>query len=159
MVPDEKKQLLHLLADSQSATRDLIQGVDLLLLVHPPDGWRVREVIGHLAAWDRQVVKSLRAFIASREYAIPGLDEQAFNQAAVSQQAGLTDQQVMQEWEAARLDFIAAVAEIPAEMFPGDVLYPWGDERGSIARLIRYMVEHDQEQRYEIIQATVSHNK
>lgn len=153
MTDGEKERLMQMLADSQSATRDLIQGLDPLLQVHPPDGWRVREVIGHLAAWDRQVVKSLRAYREDSEYAIADFDEDAFNQSAASRQASLTDHQVMQDWEAARQDFIAAVAEIPLDLFPGDLLYPWGDERGSIAQLVREMVEHDQEHRQEISQA------
>jgi hypothetical protein len=159
MMDNEKERLMQLLADSQSTTRDLIQGLDPDKRVHPPDGWRIREVIGHLAAWDHETAKSLRAYHDGSEYAIPDFDEDAFNQDAISQQADLSSSQIEHEWEAARQDFIAAVAEIPQDLFPGDLLYPWGDERGSIAQLVRYMVEHDQEHRQEISETSKPHNK
>ena len=46
-----------------------------------------------------------------------------------------------------------AVQEIPFDQFPGDLLYPWGDERGSIARLVEIMTDHDTEHRDEIVKA------
>ncbi len=65
----------------------------------------------------------------------------------------MTTQQVFEEWEQARQDFIEAVEEIPLDLFPGDVLYPWGDECGTIAYLVEFMVEHDVEHRHEILKA------
>ena len=62
-------------------------------------------------------------------------------------------QQIQMEWEQARDDFKEAVREIPSDQFPGDLLYPWGDERGSITQLIEYMIEHDDEHRTEIVKA------
>ena len=41
----------------------------------------------------------------------------------------------------------------PPDQFPGDLLYPWGDERGSIAELVEFIVEHDAEHRDEIVKA------
>ena len=46
-----------------------------------------------------------------------------------------------------------AVQEITFDKFPGDLLYPWGDERGSIAQLVEYMAEHDIEHRDDIVEA------
>jgi hypothetical protein len=36
------------------------------------------------------------------------------------------------------------------------LLYPWGDERGSIAHLVETMTEHDVEHRDEIVKAIES---
>jgi len=55
--------------------------------------------------------------------------------------------------EQAREDLKAALSDIPTDQFPGDLLYPWGDERGSIAQLIEYMIDHDDEHRDEVIKA------
>jgi hypothetical protein len=154
MTTDGKDQLLELLTESHSATQKTLQGVDYQLRVYPPDGWMVRDVIGHIAVWDRESAKSLRAFRAGGDYSIPHLEEHAFNEKQRAKQQSLTDQQIEQEWEGARQEFIAAVDDIPLDKFPGDLLYPWGDERGTIAQLVRYMVEHDEEHRQEIIKAS-----
>jgi len=153
MTADDKKRLLDLLANAHSALRSTVEGIDTELRVHTDSGWRIRDIIGHIATWDREVVKSLSAFQARSEYSIPDLDEDAFNQQAAVVQQELTAQQVFAEWEQAREDFKTAVQEIPLDQFPGDLLYPWGDERDSIAELVEYMIEHDAEHRDEIVKA------
>ncbi len=150
---EDKQRLLDLLADSHSILRTKLEGVDPGLRVHTETGWRIRDIVGHIATWDREVVKSIRAFRAGSEYSIPDLDEDAFNQQAATAQRELTDQQLFAEWEQARADFRAAVQALPSDQFPRDLLYPWGDERGSVSHLVEFMVEHDAEHRGEIVKA------
>ncbi len=153
MTADDKQRLLDLLANAHSALRSTVKGIDTELRVHTDTGWRIRDIIGHIATWDNEVTKSIRAFRTGTEYSIPDLDEDAFNQQAAMVQQELTAQQVFAEWEQAREDFKTAVQEIPPDQFPSDLLYPWGDERGSIAHLVEYMIEHDAEHRDEIVKA------
>lgn len=155
MKSGEKNYLLSLLTDSHSALQTILEGIDLEMSVHSDSDWRIRDVLGHIATWDREVIRSLRAYLRGAEYFIPGIgeDETDFNQQAVVEQRRLSTQQVVAEWEQARQEFKAAVSDIPLDRFPGDLLYPWGDERGSIAQLVEYMVEHDEEHRDEIVKA------
>jgi hypothetical protein len=37
--------------------------------------------------------------------------------------------------------------------------FPWGDESGSISVLITYMIEHNQEHQYEILEAQKGTNE
>ncbi len=153
MTADEKKRLLDLLANAHSVLHTTLEGIDPELCVHTDSGWRIRDIIGHIATWNREVVKSLSAFQAGTEYSIPDLDEDVFNQQAALVQQELTAQQVFAEWEQARDDLKAVVQEMPSAQYPGDLLYPWGDERGSIAQLVEFIVEHDAEHRDEIVKA------
>jgi len=151
--PEDKKRLLDLLADEHSILRATLSGIDPELRVHADTGWRIRDIVGHIATWDREVVKSIRAFRSGTEYSIPDLDEDVFNQRAVLEQQELTAEQVFAEWEQAREEFKAAVQEMPPDQFSGDLLYPWGDEHGSIAHLVEYMAKHDAGHRDEIVKA------
>jgi len=153
MTLEDKKRLLELLSQSHAATRSALEGIDPEIRVYPDSDWRIRDIIGHIATWDREVAKSLRAFRVGKEYAIPDHDETAFNEQAVLGQRELTTQQLFEEWEQAREEFMQAVEDIPLDQFPGDLLYPWGDERGTIAHLVEMMVEHDVEHRDEIVRA------
>ena len=153
MTADDKKRLLDLLANAHSILRTTVEGIDPELRVHTDSGWRIRDIIGHIATWDREVVKSLSAFQAGTEYSIPDLDEDAFNLQAAMVQQELTARQVFSEWEQSRDDLKAVVQEMPSAQFPGDLLFPWGDERGSIAELVEFIVEHDAEHRDEIVKA------
>jgi hypothetical protein len=153
MSGDEKKHLLEKLTETHSAILSIIEGIDLELRVYTDSDWRIRDILGHIATWDREVTKSLRAFVGGTEYFIPDMngDETDFNEQAVIVQRTLSTQRIVAEWEQAREDFKAALSDIPIDRFPGDLLYPWGDERGSIPQLVEYMIEHDEEHRNEII--------
>jgi hypothetical protein len=153
MTAGDKKHLLKLLTESHSATRVTIEGIDPEWCVYTDTGWRIRDIIGHIATWDRQVAKSLQAFRTGNEYSIPGLDEDDYNEQAVLEQRELTTQQIFSEWEQAHEEFKKTIQDMPLDKFPGDLLYPWGDERGSIAHVVEYMIEHNVEHRDEIVKA------
>jgi hypothetical protein len=108
----DNDDLLEKLIETRSATRALLKDVDPEMRVYTDPEWRIRDILGHIATWDRQVAKSLRAFRAGTEYFIPDIDEDE-----------------------------------------SDLLYPWGGERGSIAKLIDYMIDHEDEHRDEIEKA------
>jgi len=149
----DKYYLLDRLDESHSAIWSILEEIDLEMRVYSDTDWRIRDILGHLATWDLEVAKTLRAFLIGREYAIPGMagDETEFNEQAVMKQREMSTQQIVEEWNHAREELKAALSDIPADRFPGDLLYPWGDERGSIPLLVKYMVEHDEEHRDEIV--------
>ncbi|MCP4359860.1 MAG: ClbS/DfsB family four-helix bundle protein [Chloroflexi bacterium] len=155
MTVKDKQYLLDLLTETHSALSLTVAEIDPETQVYTENDtdWRVRDILGHVATWDRQVAMSLRAYRTGTEYLIPDLDEDDFNQQAVLKQRELTTQQLFAEWENAREEFKEAVRDIPDDQFPGDLLYPWGDERGAIATLVEYMANHSIEHRDEIVQA------
>ncbi len=155
----DKNHLIDRLVETHSSIRTAIEETDLDICVYTDADWRIKDIIGHIATWDRQVAKSLNAFKTGTEYSIPELDEDSFNQQQVLEGRKMTAQQVLMEWEQARKDFIGAVQEIPLDRFPGDLLYPWGDERGGIAKLVEYMIDHEIEHRDEIVKAIQASNK
>lgn len=65
------------------------------------------------------------------------------------EQRELTTQQIFAEWEQAHEELKKTIQDMLLDKFPGDLLYPWGDERGSITHVVEYMIEH----RYEIVKA------
>jgi uncharacterized damage-inducible protein DinB len=124
--------------------------------VHADSDWQIRDIIWHIAVWDRQVTKSIRAFKDGGEYSIPALNEDEFNDLAFQEGRKLTVEQIIEDYEQARADFKTSVQELPQEKYSEDLLYPWGDERGDISQLVAYMVEHDAEHRDEIAAALAS---
>lgn len=159
MAVKDKNYLLDLLTETHSAVQATVVEIDAEMPVYKDTDtgtdWRVRDIVGHIATWDREVTRSLRAYQAGTEYLTPDLDEEEddFNQQAVLQQRKLTTQQLYAEWEEAHKEFQEAVRELPDDLFPGDLLYPWGDERGTIAFLVEYMTNHRVEHKDEIVQA------
>lgn len=150
MTAEEKQRLVDLLIETYTKTLACVQKIDPELQVNPETDWRVRDIVGHLATWEREAAKSIRASQAGEEYSIPGFDEDGFNDQEVQEQRKLSVQSVFALWEGAHQEFIAAVKHMPVDRFGSDLLYPWGDERGNVSRLVEYMTGHADEHREEI---------
>ena len=149
----QKTHLIKKLTESHAATQGILENVDLELLVYPEPAWQVRDILWHIAVWDRQVAKSIQAFLAGGEYAIPEFKEDQFNSAALQDGRDHTPDQLLSECDQARSEFQLAVVRVPDDLLRTEFLYPWGDESGDVAQVVKYMIEHDEEHRSEIIAA------
>jgi len=154
-VINDKEYLINRLTETHSEIQKIIKGIDLDLQVYDDTDWRVRDIIGHIATWDHEMIKSLQAFVGETEYILPEIeeDESDYNEVAVTEQRKLSTQQILDEWNLARKDLLSTIRDIPDDRFPGDFIFPWGDERGSIRQLLDYFIEHDEEHRDEILKA------
>ena len=114
----EKAQLLDALSESFAATRAVWEQADPEMQVYGDTGWRVRDILAHIAVWDLEAVKSLRAYRVDGEYAIPNLEEDEFNQQSLLGWRELSAEAVLIQYEQARQDFIDALKDIPSDMYP-----------------------------------------
>ena len=155
---NDKEYLINRLMETHHEIQKIIEKIDLDIPVYDDPEWQVRDVIGHIATWDREMIKTLQAFMDEKEYFIPGIeeDESDFNEIAVEEQRKLSTLQSLDEWNAARKKLLAVIQDIPDDRYPGDFVFPWGDERGSVRILLDYFIEHDEEHRDEIINALKS---
>jgi uncharacterized damage-inducible protein DinB len=153
MAEKDKEQMLGLLAETHLVLQATLDEVDLEMVVYNDSGWRVRDIIGHIATWDMETARSINAYREGSEYSILDLDdtEVDYNERAVVAQQKLSNQQVLNEWEQAYDKLKRSVQDMPIDLLPGDMLFPWGNEHGSISKLIEYMVEHAIEHRGEIL--------
>ena len=155
MTNSDKNKLLDKLTKSHAEFHKLLEGVDLQMSIYKDADWRIRDIVGHIATWDREVAKAIRAFKEGKEYINPEYteDENEYTQRAVLEQRKLTTEQVLVESEQAREDLLGVLKELPEDKFPGDLVYPWGGERGDIVKLVEYFIEHDFEHQNEIKKA------
>jgi hypothetical protein len=159
MTEKDKSYLIDLQMETHLDLREIVAAADPEMPVYTDAdtgaSWRIRDILGHIATWDLEVARSLRAYRAGEVYLTPDFDEEEddFNQQAVAEQRKLSTQELVAEWEQAHEEFKEAVQDIPDDQFPDDLLYPWGDERGTISYLVDYIVEHAVEHRDEIAKA------
>ncbi len=153
MSTNDKQYLLERLTETHAALKNLLDGADLELEVYADTGWRIRDLLGHIATWDWEMVTTLQAFQAGNEYIIPGIevDESDYNANDIAKQQTLSTEQILANWKKARVDLLAAIEAIPTDLFPGDFVFPWGDERGTIVQLLDYFIEHDEEHHAEFV--------
>jgi hypothetical protein len=150
-----KENLLSRLADTHTELAQVVEGLDLDLVIHDDTEWRIRDILGHIATWDRVLIRAIQTYLSGSEHIIPNMtgDETDYNTEKVAEQRKLSTAEIFQEWNQAREDFIAAVKSIPTDKFMDELAFPWGDERGSLTLMIEYMIEHNGEHQVEIMRA------
>jgi len=155
MSAEIKKLLLTQLVETHSAIQEILEGIDLEVVVYDDTGWQIRDIIGHIATWDRVLIHAIQTFLDGSEYVIPGMvgDETDYNAEKVEEQRKLSTTEILQEWNRAREDFIDAVRQVPTDRFFDELAFPWGDEHGSFTLMIEYMIEHNGEHQDEILEA------
>lgn len=122
-----------------------IEGVDPDQVIYADSGWRAKDLIAHITAWEREMLRSLQAYAEDGEYRVPGYTtDDAYNAGAYLQHRDETWAEVRSNWDDVRRGMMAALRDLPAEKVHGEMLFPWG-ERGLMPKLIGSAVGHANE--------------
>ena len=146
MNADVKASLLTRLSETHTATREILDGIDLEICVFSDTDWRIRDILGHIATWDRILANALKAYIEGSQFVVIhdwDKEEVEFNHRAVQEQRKFSTEGLTDEWEQAHKEFIDALSAMPLEKLSGDYVYPWADERGDIVALVEIMIDHN----------------
>ena len=136
-------KLLEEFEQARQKTRRQLEGIDLQMEIYP--NWTVKELLAHLAGWDDATVVALQAHNQGETtplLALRGID--AYNTQTVGERAELGYEQIVGEWELVREQLVAILHELPLEQLSDRIVSPWGPML-SVERLIRIMVEHEEE--------------
>ncbi len=125
-------------------TSSVLSDLDPNTVIHPDSGWRVHDLLGHLAVWYDQRVKALSAYRRGEDHQIAGLDMNAFNHSTVDERKDRAFADILAEWQQAHRDLITQLEAIPAKDYEDELMFPWG-ARGPMSLLLERLVEHGDE--------------
>jgi len=151
MGKNPKDNLLELVNTTYPGLFEQLADVELERVIFEESGWRGRELLSHMAAWNLVVATALEHFSRGEEYLLPDFEEDEFNQRTALDHKDLPVDEVMAHWKHSVEEMTRSIEKIPAEKFPGELLYPWGGDRGDITQLVKFFIEHDQEHIAEIL--------
>jgi hypothetical protein len=119
-----KDELLRQADDDFGALKRALVGLSDDAMRRPCSGaWGVREILAHLAGWQREMIPVLER-LARGERPIPeGVsyeDVDAWNARHVAARRGLTVEGVRAELDASHRDFLAAARAVPEPRFAPD---------------------------------------
>lgn len=139
----ENERLIRLLESSRHEALALLREVDDYTVVYSESGWRVKELLGHVAAWEREILAALQAFHEGETYSL-GDDYflEAYNQQHAEQRRSYDPAQIRMDWAMVRRDLQFAVQEIAPERMAHRLRFPWGVE-GTVSELIEQALEHE----------------
>ncbi len=149
-----RKKLIQQLYEAHRMTLVATRVLDPNTLIASDNHWRVKDLIGHLADWDSEALKSLRAYLDGRAYQITDggyTSENDFYDRHNEQRRETPAEQIYQEWAAARNFLKTAILEMPIDKFDGQMRCPRG-ALGTISELVEELIKHEQEHRDQILQ-------
>jgi len=121
----------------------VVLGVDSQQEICP--GWTIKEVIGHITAWEIVIDKAILAFKAGDPpYFLHEQDFDIFNQEAVDYRTAWSLEQVLKEWKDVRADLRKNITTLKDDDLSVEIVLPWGSER-RLAELIEIIGEHEGE--------------
>jgi hypothetical protein len=148
-----KQKLIARLDNTRQLTLAVLEGINPDLIVHADSGWRVKDLIAHLTAWEGESLRSLLAYEHGGEYVLTGYASDHDYNARIFQRNVDLDYGLLHDlWMAGRDSFKTAIRQLPPEKFTGRFLFPWG-ARASIVMLVRDMTVHEKEHAAEIRRA------
>lgn len=152
-IDETRSFLLGLLNKTRHETRELLSSLDPERKIHTDErAWRVRDIVGHLGVWNGEAVRSLNAYANGDEYYCIPTDAMyyEYNGLAADERRSWTMDQVWGEYEIAHNQLRLLVETVPDEKWEGEMVYPW-NERGTIARLIEAMMDHEKEDHCDLV--------
>ena len=135
-----------------------IKDIPLSTIIHTDNNWRLRDILGHLGAWDEAAIKSIDAYkqggsyIVSREFTGEDTGEQ-FNQREYARYAAWSDAQIVAYFHDSRDRLKHALASLTPTQWSTEMYMPWG--RGSLRlpfALGEGMAGHEDEHYHLIMQ-------
>lgn len=117
-------------------------------------GWRIKEAVGHITAWEIVIHKAIQAFSAGEPpYFLHEQDFDRFNAEAVTDRKDRTLEEVIKEWKDVRASLRETIQALDESALDQELVLPWGSER-SLAELIEILGEHEGEHMENIIKVT-----
>lgn len=150
----DKAQLIEQLTSIHRATETLIADLAPDLVIHTDSGWRLHDIIGHVAVWYRVRVKALHAWQRGDTFILPGVSFDtidSYNQQTLEERQHWTYAAILADWQQSLNDLIAAIEAIDPARIDAEMTLPW-NKPGTVSYLIERMIAHAQAHHDEIQQ-------
>lgn len=147
----QQADLRRMLDESRAKTRAALENINPEKVIYAASGWRVKDILAHLMAWELEVSTSIRAYTDGKQYTIPGFTtDDAYNEVLFERYKQTPITQIRANWDAVRAGMVSAIRAIPAERFDGQIMCPW-KKYSKIDGIVRDMVNHEAEHLHDIL--------
>ena len=146
-----KRQLLQQMDETRASTEVALSGIDRFCVIYAESGWRVKDLMAHLAAWENQVATSIEAYSGGAKYTIPDFTtDDVYNEWVFQQNWDTPIKQIQANWSGARERLKRAIDSIPDERFDGQIMCPW-KLYSAIDGIVSDMINHEAEHLHDIL--------
>jgi len=108
--------------------------------------WPVKDVLAHIAFWERTAVNTLRSVARGETPALSADDEtERKNASVVAQYYQRSLAAVISDWQQAREELLDALEDLDDEMLNDPDYFPWSAGRTLLDRIAGNSYDHEQE--------------
>ena len=153
----KKTELLRQLDQTHQEMLDLLETVDPFQVIYEETGWRVKDIVAHVATWDAETLRSFHALRRNTDYRIPNFtDVDDFNAYAAHARMDESMERIMADWEATRSWMKIIFNAMSDDEFAAEMTYPSG--RRGIARDLAEEIPDHERQHLEDIRSAPRHD-
>jgi hypothetical protein len=148
-----KGEALARLAESRQAMEKAIGALskDQMTGAKVEGDWTPRDIIGHIAAWDKAVLIPLREYAAGKGFRTETItDIDGWNNEQAAMRRSLPLDVPLNEFRAVREEMVAVAERLPDEQWIRPIPYPWGDQ-GPLAEALHGLAYHEAEHATTIV--------
>lgn len=154
MTPDD---LIIPMDSSRADTEKRLKGIDPDAIIYPESGWRVKDIIAHLTAWEEAVTSSIQAWHWGEEFTLEeGMEDDEINELQYERRKNFPLDRVLVDWAEIREYFKTLIRETPPAKLDGvELMCPW-HQTSTLPNLVKDMIKHEQEHLDDILRAVSS---
>lgn len=134
--------LLRDLEDVYQRTLVALEHADPELVIYEESGWRVKDIIAHVATWDAEALRSIYAYRRGSDYSIPnfgGFDD--FNAFAAQVRMDEPMAHILADWEGTVKWLHLLVRSSTPDDLTTEMTYPSG-RHGQLGVLLQEIHDH-----------------
>ena len=140
-----KAELLRQIDQTHQQMLDLLKTVDPERVIYEETGWRVKDIVAHIATWDAETLRSFHALRRNTDYSIPNFtDVDDFNAYAAHVRMDESMERITADWDATRSWMKIIFNAMSDEQFSAEMTYPSG-KRGIARDLAQEIPDHEAE--------------
>lgn len=141
----EKSNILNQLAKSRQAFLYALEGLseDQITQVPVEGVWTIKDLLAHLASWEKSCLIPLRTFAAGGNFepeAIP--DHLAWNQEKSQGWQKQSLAEILAEYQSIRDEIVALLDALPESLWAVKLTVPWGGQ-ATLAELCDGLIWHE----------------
>ncbi len=140
----QKAELLRHLEDTYQRALATLEDADPEQVIYEETGWRVKDIVAHVATWDAETLRALYAYRRGGEYAIENyIDADDFNTFAARVRYPEPMAQIRADWDATVKWLHILASTLTPDDLAAEMTYPSG-KRGQVGALLEEIYEHQE---------------
>src|SRR5215211_1328424 len=118
----ERARLVRALTDAFDEAQATLSTADAERVVYTDSGWKVKDLVAHVSAWEAEMLRSLQAYVEGSEYQVEGFtDDDAQNAIFYAQRKDVPFEILVVQWTQTRDSLKSLISNLTDAQLEGEM--------------------------------------